>query len=113
MIIFKEKFIFWFTAAALVFTLASVFLTAFSLGLKEKRPLFILHFDGYKGVDILGKVVDVWFIIGAVFLILIVNIILTEIFFQRERILSYFLVSVNLLISILLMIVVAVIISVN
>jgi len=113
MIIFREKFIFWFTVISLIFFLVSIFLTAFNLSLEEKRPLFILHFDAYRGVDFLGKVIDVWFIISVVFLMLAINVVLIEIFFYRERILSYFLAGVNFLISALLVIVIGVIISIN
>jgi hypothetical protein len=111
MVILKEKVLTGFTAASAVLILASVALTAFNVS--ELGTPLILHFDAYSGADFFGSVIDLWLIVGAVFLMMVANVILAEVFFRRERILSYLLIGTNFLLSILLLIVVAVIISVN
>lgn len=111
MVILKEKVLTGFTAASAVLILASVALTAFNMS--ELGTPLILHFDAYSGADFFGSITDLWLIIGVVFLMIVANIVLAETFFRRERILSYLLVGTNFLLALLLLIVVAVIISVN
>lgn len=110
-IIFKEKLL-------LVLIFLSLLLLVFSLGLvyfnidKLSSPI-IIHFDGLKGIDFFGQTRDLWFIWLTGFTIVILNIFLGNVFFYRERILTYLFLGSGLLISILLLVALANIISVN
>lgn len=73
----------------------------------------ILHFDNFKGVDAFGDKIDVWGIWLMGLAMILINLVLGELFFYKERVVSYLLVSVNILISILILIISAVIINVN
>lgn len=73
----------------------------------------ILHFDHFNGIDLFGDRSSVWgvWLLGGV--IALVNLAFTEFFYYRSRILSYVFLSVNFFISILLLVALAAIVSVN
>lgn len=78
----------------------------------SKGPL-ILHFDAYQGIDFLGNRSQVFQIILAVFVILLINFFLANFLYNRDRFLSYVFAFVSLEISILILILISVIIAVN
>ncbi len=79
---------------------------------KLSSPL-IFHFDKLNGIDILGGAIDLWRFLLAGFMIILINVILSYEFYYRERILSYFFLAVNLLFSVLVLIIVFLIVSIN
>jgi len=109
--IFKQKILLIFLALTAVLFILSFALIYFNLG-RLSAPL-ILHFDALRGVDFFGEKADFWGIWLVAFVVAIINMILGEVFFYRERILSYIFLGANLLLAILTLIFVAVVIRVN
>jgi hypothetical protein len=73
----------------------------------------ILHFDPFRGVDFLGNIADFWLVwIGGIILVAL-NTWLAENIFERERFISYFFISVNVLISLFILIITGVVIGAN
>ena len=108
--ILKDKYL-RITAAISVFIL---FLTAaiFSFaGPFEKQ--IILHFDSYNGIDLLGGKWQVFGILFAALMILVINFYLSDFIYSRDRFLSYMFIFSGLLLSILILTAVSVIIYVN
>lgn len=75
--------------------------------------LLIMHYDGYKGIDFLGEKNDVFSLIGISAVIIILNIWLANRVYFRERFLAYLFSFSSLVISLLILIGVFAIISVN
>ncbi len=73
----------------------------------------VLHFDSFQGVDFLGDTTDFWGIWLGGFACIVLNFFLGEVMFKKERILSYVFLSANLLLSLLLFVITAVIINAN
>ncbi len=73
----------------------------------------ILHFDVMSGVDRFGDQSSVWGVWGLGFVLFIINSILGEMFLLRERALSFVCFGANLFLSILFLIILSVIITVN
>jgi len=92
-----------------------LFLTALVayLRLVEITTPLIIHFDAYRGIDFLGDRFDVLKILTVAWMMFLINSILAEFIFDRQRFLSLVLVYVNLATSVLTSIAIAVIISVN
>lgn len=111
MVIFKEKILLIFLILSLLFLLISAAFIFFNAE-KLSSPL-ILHFDSYRGVDRMGEIADLWLILILGLLAAIINSVLAEVFFYRERILAYLLSGTNVFIGLLVLIAVTVIISVN
>ncbi|MBI3638495.1 hypothetical protein HY227_02015 [Candidatus Wolfebacteria bacterium] len=77
-----------------------------------ESPL-ILHFDVYNGIDYLGGKWEVFGTLIAIFLILLINLFLSDFLYHRERFLSFIFGFTSLVVSILILIGISVIISVN
>ena len=88
------------------------FSTAF-VRLADAQHLLIIHFDSYQGIDFLGAKSDVFKILLVGIALSLINIILSEIFYQRERFFSYLLIFSNVLVSLLILLTIFVIVSVN
>lgn len=73
----------------------------------------VIHFDVYKGIDFIGGKMEVFGILFSFLAMLIVNFFLAEFLYYRERFLSHLFGFVGLGLSILILIAVSVIISVN
>lgn len=110
-IIFKDKFTVAVFAASLV-VLAVAFWFAYG-NLADADSLLVIHFDSYKGIDFFGDRKDVFDILLTSGIIWLVNLVLANEFYFRERVLSYFIASATLLFTVLILIGVNVIISVN
>ncbi|MEK9194692.1 MAG: hypothetical protein AAB884_02675 [Patescibacteria group bacterium] len=109
--IFKQKTLLVLSIISGAFFLFSFLLIVLNIG-GFGSPV-ILHYDVFRGIDLFGDKFDVWAIWITGFLLGILNIILSNTFFYRERVLSYLFIAVNLLISILILVVSGVIVSVN
>lgn len=81
--------------------------------LAEVTTPLIIHFDAYKGIDFLGNRIDVFNILIVAGVIFLINLILAELIFDRQRLLSFNFAFASLAVSILILIAILVIISVN
>ncbi len=73
----------------------------------------IIHFDVYKGIDFLGDRFDVFGILLTALAMVAVNFVLANFLYYRERFLSFVFGFCSLGLTILILIAVSVIISVN
>ena len=111
MAVLKEKTLIIFLIIGGIFMLSSLGLLYFNSS--NLIPPIIIHFDSYQGVSFLGTLTDLWSIWLVGFIMIIINFGLSEVFFYRERLLSYLFVGTNIIIALLVLIILAVIISVN
>lgn len=107
----KDKFLFYPFLASAALVLIALVLTL--IGLAKVNNLLILHFDSYRGIDFLGDKKDIFSIIGLSFAIIIINFLLAKQIYYKERFLAYSLSFTSLIFSLLILIGVSVIISVN
>jgi len=73
----------------------------------------ILHFDSFHGIDLFGGYTDLWLVWVMGFVFAIINAVLAEEFFYKNRVLTYIFLGVDVVISLLTLIVVSTIISVS
>ncbi len=83
------------------------------LNLYKINNLLIMHYDGYKGIDFLGDKRDVYSLIGISTVMIILNAWLANRVYFRERFLSYLLSFSSFVLSVLILIGVFAIISIN
>ncbi|MCL5017442.1 MAG: hypothetical protein M1155_02160 [Patescibacteria group bacterium] len=95
--------------------IAAAFIALISawFGLSKITNLLILHFNSYKGIDYLGDKNDVFNITVFPFAVIIINFLLAKKLYYKERFLAYFLSFSSALFSLLILIGVFVIISIN
>ena len=109
--IIKDKF------TAIPFALSAVFLVvAFSyayVNFADFQNLLIVHFDSYRGADFLGDPSDVFGILGVALVILIINGFVADELYWRERFLAYVFACGSAFLSLLILMAVLAIISVN
>jgi len=77
------------------------------------QGLLIVHFDSYRGADFLGEPKDVFGILGVALAVLIINGFIADELYWRERFLAYIIAYGSVFFSLLILIAVLVIISVN
>ena len=94
----------WLILAALISAILNFYKT---------NNLLIMHYDGYKGIDFLGDKTDVFSLIGISAIIIIINAGLANRVYFRERFLAYSLSFSSLALSLLILIGVFAIISIN
>jgi len=92
--------------------LSGIFVFAF-LNLYGSDTLLVMHYDGYKGIDFLGDKSDVFSIIAISLVFIFLNVWLAKRVYFRERFLAYLLSFSSLILSLLILIGVFVIISIN
>ncbi len=73
----------------------------------------IIHFDQFHGVDFIGTATDFWGVWLGGLALLILNGILSEVFFRRERFLAYLFLSANALLALLMFIFAVVVAAAN
>lgn len=109
--ILKDKLI------AIPFAMALVVLVvAFSyvyVNFADFQGLLIVHFDSYRGADFLGDPGDVFGILGVALAVLAINGFIADELYWRERFLSHVIAYGSAFFSLLILIAVLVIISVN
>lgn len=109
--IIKDKYTaFAFAAAAAILVIG---FSIFHVNLWDSKDILVIHFDKFKGVDFFGDTSDVLDILITAAFVWLINIVLANKFYFRERFLSYLLAFSTLLFIILILIGVNVIISVN
>ncbi len=107
----KDKFITLpFLAAAILLLITAGI--AF-LNLWHYQGLLIIHFDSYRGADFFGQKSDVYSMLGIALVALVINGFLADEFYWRERFVSYIFSFGTLFLSLLILIGIIAIISVN
>lgn len=109
--LFHEKPVLILSALAGFFLLIS--LGTFLLSIMRISGPLIINFDAFYGVRLFGSVADTFWIWIFGFLICGMNLFLAGIFYRRERVMTHLLVGTNVVLSLLLLILMAVIASVN
>jgi len=107
----QDKLLFYpFLASAALILIAALW--AF-FGLAKINNLLILHYDGYKGIDFLGNKGDIWRVLGLSAAIVGFNFLLAKKLYYKERFLSYAFSFSSSIFSLLILIGIFVIISIN
>lgn len=73
----------------------------------------IIHFDVYKGIDVLGTKAELFLTIAGAFCLVLLNACLTDALFERDRFLSYLVAFFNMAFTCLIFIAVSVILGTN
>jgi len=107
----REKPVLILSALAGFFLLVSLGIFLLSI-VRIPGPL-ILNFDAFYGVRLFGGTTDVLWIWAFGLVMCGTNLFLSSIFYRRERVMTYLLIGVNVVLSLLLLILMAVIASVN
>jgi hypothetical protein len=107
----KDKYLRSVAGLSLLILILALLIFNVKLGAVE-TPL-ILHFDAYKGVDFLGSKVQIYGILLSALVMILINSFLADFLYKRERFLSFIFVFVSLVLSILILMAISVIISVN
>lgn len=109
--LFHEKPVLILSAIAGFFLLIS--LCIFLLSITRISGPLILRFDAFNGVRLFGTSTDAsWFLVLGL-TVCVMNGLLAGTFYRRERVISYLLIGTNVVLSLLLLILVALIASVN
>ena len=110
-IILKNRYL------ALAFLVSAIILAIgffiFSVNLWDNPNLLVIHFDSFRGANFFGDRRDVLDILITASIIWLINLVLANEFYLRERILSYVMAGSTLFFSALILIAVNVIINVN
>ncbi|MBI5306703.1 hypothetical protein HZB04_03940 [Candidatus Wolfebacteria bacterium] len=109
--IIKDKYlraVFGLSFLLLIFLLAIVFAK-----LRDISAPLIIHFDVYRGIDFFGGKLEIFGIIATAFIAVVINFLLADFFYWRERFLSYVLGFGSLAFVILILIAVGVIVNIN
>ena len=109
--IIKDKYIRVVEGLSLLILLLAAAIFYLKLG-QTATPL-IIHFEADKGVDFLAGRLQIFGILISGLTIILINLFLADFLYFRERFLSYILSFTGLLVSVLILIAIAVIISVN
>ncbi|MEK7465326.1 MAG: hypothetical protein AAB631_00955 [Patescibacteria group bacterium] len=109
--IFTQRKIIILLAVAGFFFVVSLGILLLNIA-RVSGPL-ILHFDAFHGIDLFGSVGNIAGMWIMAFAMAIINLFLADLLYFRERVLSYAIVGMNVLISVFLFILMAVIASVN
>ncbi len=107
----KDKFIV-FPFLTATFLLIAAFSFAY-IRLADVQNLLIIHFDSFRGIDFLGSKSDIFGILAVNLAALAVNSWLAYALYYRERFISYLLSFSSAVISLLILIAVLAIISIN
>ena len=107
----KDKYL----RVVFVFSFLTLFFLSFVAFMKLQNvssPL-VIHFDAYKGIDFFGGKTEIFGILFSAFVMVLMNFFLADFLYNRQRFLSYLFSFGSLAISILILIAISVIISVN
>ena len=107
----KDKILLIFSGLSLIMLVASLILVYANI--KELSSPLIIHINAFQGVDMMGGIDNLWNILLMGALIFVINNALANVFFLRERILSYIIFTINFIISLFILINVANIIMLN
>ena len=109
--ILKDKYLrVVFGIGFLIFLITVVFSLVKFLNFND---ILIIHSDAFRGIDVVGSKFQVFGILVSASAMMVVNLLLANFVYQRERFLSYLFSFVNLILSILFLIVIMVISAAN
>jgi hypothetical protein len=112
--IVKDKYLRAVFGLGLLILLIAFFFIYVEFDVPAESPAgLIIHFDAYKGIDFIGGKLDVFGILITALAIILINLFLADFLYHRERFLSYIFGFGSLGLSILILIAIGVIISVN
>ncbi len=111
LLIFNDKPLSIFTALSFLFLLIGLALIYFNIT-RLTSPI-VLHFDGVLGMDFFGEKYALWFVWLTGFFVVMVNFFLGKTLFYRERVLSYLVFGATAFFSLLTLVAVSQIISLN
>jgi hypothetical protein len=109
--ILKDEFIVWPFLTAVIFLIVGFSVSYIRLA--DVQNLLIIHFDSFRGIDFLGDKQDVFGILAVGLAVMTVNGFLANVFYYRERFFSYLLSFSSVVLSLLILIAVFAIISIN
>ncbi len=109
--IFKDKNLRLVFSASAVILVITAIVGYFKFGSVVEK--IIVHFDIFKGIDVLGNKADVLAIVIYGFIVSAINFFLADFIYERERFLSYIFLFATLFLSLLVLAVVSVMISKN
>ncbi len=109
--IIKDKYLRVIGGMSLFILLLALMIFYVTLG-STTTPL-IIHFDAYKGIDLIGGRLEVFGILLLGLMITLINLFLAGFIYKRERFLSYIFAFASLGLSILILMAISVIIYVN
>ncbi|MEX2436817.1 MAG: hypothetical protein WD471_01475 [Candidatus Paceibacterota bacterium] len=109
--IFKSRIILLFLGLSVLLLITSFILILINVG-DLSYPL-ILHFNSYEGVNLTGEASSLWSILIVAVLVVVLNFFIGNSLFKRERMMAYLIFAINVIISIVTLISVAQIISIN
>ncbi len=109
--IIKDKYL----RIVLAVSFAAFIITAISASVKffPHGQAIVLHFDPYRGIDYVGSRLDLLGIMLSGFVMLVINFLLADFIYTRERFFSYVLSFGSLLLSMLFVAALSIIASVN
>ncbi len=81
--------------------------------IQTEGGVFILHFSGYRGIDLIGTLSSLLGLIAFSVVIICCNFILAQIFLSRMEIISYLLAAAACIVALFLFFFVAVVASIN
>ncbi|MFH0712786.1 MAG: hypothetical protein V2A55_02975 [Candidatus Jorgensenbacteria bacterium] len=111
LLIFNDKPLSIFTALSFLFLIIGLALVYFNIT-RLTSPI-VLHFDNVLGIDFFGERNFLWFVWLTGLFVVIINFFLGKVLFYRERILSYLVFGTTLLFSLLTLVAISQIISLN
>lgn len=108
----RNKIFFLVWATGIVMLIAAFIIVYINL-LSLNSPL-VIHFDAQRGtIDLLGGISGIFYILAVALLINILNFIVTEAVFSRERILSYLILFITFFLNAIVLIAVGALVSFN
>ncbi|HMB17465.1 MAG TPA: hypothetical protein VKO61_00950 [Candidatus Paceibacterota bacterium] len=109
--IIKDKILLIVLGVSFLFLISSLVLILVNQG--KLVESLIIHVNAFQGVDMMGDVTDIWNVLLMGSLMFLINTLLIKVFYFRERIISYIILSVNFITSLFVLIKIANIISIN
>jgi len=108
---FKDIYIRTAFAISLILLLIGFVLTYNAL--RTTEHLLVVHFDAYRGIDFLGDKSDVFGILFGAGGVIVINVFLSWLLYNRERFMSQIISFTTVFFSLLILIAATVIISIN
>lgn len=77
------------------------------------KDLLPLHYNIYFGIDFIGKWYKIFIVPAAGIFFIIINFLLADIVYLRDKVVSYFLVGAGLFVQVILILAALAIVSIN
>lgn len=110
--IIKDKYLRVVAILSVLILFLATLIFYFKLGGQATIPL-IIHFEAGKGIDFLAGRLEVFGILLSALAMILINFFLADFLYHRERFFAYIFGFAGLPITVLILIVISVIVSVN